>query len=140
MEIEYLRKILSRSCDCVGTQAVVDEVKKEVLEEMGCNCAAKDIQLGIDSRAYGTLDMFSDIFWDKVVEMFLNVLKSKEEMEKKRRLFEMENCRSCIYFIQHYMNTHNGYVKVNTGHCTHGLETKYRKPEDKKCQYFESKF
>lgn len=141
IEYEYFRKILSRSCDCAGTQEAVDEVKKEVLKDMGCNCAVKDVRLMVDTREYGTLDMFSDIFWDKVVEVFFCIWKNEEGMERIRRILKMENCRSCIYFIQHYMSVHNGYEEINAGHCTYesGLETKYRKPEDQNCQYFERK-
>lgn len=85
IEYEYFRKILSRSCDCAGTQEAVDEVKKEVLKDMGCNCAVTDVRLMVDKREYGTLNMFSDIFWDKVVEVVLNTLKNEKEMERIRQ-------------------------------------------------------
>lgn len=77
-KIEELREFLSRGCDYAGTQETVDEIKAEVLEEMGCEYSADEVGLEWGTKVYGVVDDFADIFWDKAVEKILNVLSTEE--------------------------------------------------------------
>lgn len=67
----------------------------------------------------------------------------KKENEELRRLLGVEpskpmDCQACVFFIQHYIEAGSGYAKTNDGHCIHKKNRmKNRKPDDKKCQYFE---
>lgn len=78
--IEELGDILNRGCDYADTQTVVTEYANEALKECGCEiCQSDDATIvDWDDDTICTVDDFANIFWDKVVEGILNVLKTQE--------------------------------------------------------------
>lgn len=77
--ISNLKEFMNRGCDYAGTQEFVDELVTKTLEECGCKYPYGDEVGLIDaSGEFSTLDAFANIFWDKAVEGFLNVLKTEE--------------------------------------------------------------
>ena len=48
-----------------------------------------------------------------------------------------KDCKSCIFFTQHYVRCGTQFVKTCAGHCSQGSRLKDRKPEDKLCRYYE---
>ena len=78
--IESLSEILSRGCEYAATQDVVKEIADEALKEVGCEeCQSDDATImDWDDDTICTVDDFANIFWDKAVENFLNVLSTEE--------------------------------------------------------------
>ncbi len=78
--IENLREFLNRGCDYAGTQERVKELADEALKECGCEICQSDDATIIDwdEDTICTVDEFANIFWDKAVENFLNVLSTEE--------------------------------------------------------------
>ena len=48
---------------------------------------------------------------------------------------EINVCKNCEHFQQHYVIDDQNYFTVHCGHCTYP-RTKNRKPQTKACQYF----
>lgn len=78
--IENLREFLNRGCDYAGTQERVKEMADEALKKCGCEICQSDDATIIDwdEDTICTVDEFANIFWDKAVENFLNVLSTEE--------------------------------------------------------------
>lgn len=78
--IENLWEFLNRGCDYAGTQERVKELADEALKECGCEICQSDDATIIDwdEDTICTVDEFANIFWDKAVENFLNVLSTEE--------------------------------------------------------------
>ena len=77
--INNIREIMSRGCDYVGTQEFVDDLVTETLIELGSKYPYGD-EIGlvdIDGE-FNTISEFANIFWDKAVFSFLNVLETEE--------------------------------------------------------------
>ena len=77
-KIEELREFLSRGCEYAGTQDIVNEIKVETLEAMGCDYSPDEVGLEWNGEMFGVVDDFADLFWDKAVEAFLNILSTEE--------------------------------------------------------------
>ena len=80
--INNLREIMSRSCDYAETQEFVNDLVTETSRELGSKYPyGDDIGLieDIDSGEFSTVSEFANIFWDKVVISFLNILETEEE-------------------------------------------------------------
>lgn len=50
---------------------------------------------------------------------------------------EQKNCKSCIYYVQHYGRNKDGYNIVHCGHCNRP-EGHYRKT-GKACEFYQEK-
>ena len=76
--IDNIREIMSRGCDYVGTQEVVNDLVTETLKELGSNYPYGD-EIGlIDADGeFSTVSEFANTFWDKAVVSFLNVLETE---------------------------------------------------------------
>lgn len=79
--------------------------------------------------------------YEQVSDMELENIRLKNE--NKRLMEELgkepekkKDCKSCQFYMQHYIQVCGRYVKVNAGHCTQGIRTKTRTPEDT-CRYYE---
>ncbi len=88
--INNLREFMSRGCKYSGTQEIVNDLMNESLREMGAKVIeADDVSLiDWDDDTIGTLDDFANIFWDKAVESFLNVLATENISMKKLEEYE----------------------------------------------------
>lgn len=77
-------------CKYSGTQEIVNDLMNESLREMGAKVIeADDVSLiDWDDDTIGTLDDFANIFWDKAVESFLNVLATENISMKKLEEYE----------------------------------------------------
>lgn len=78
--IENLREFMNRGCEYSGTQEIVNDLMNESLRKMGAEIIQAD-DVGLidwDDETIGTLDDFTNIFWDKAVEKILNVLETEE--------------------------------------------------------------
>ncbi len=77
--INNLREFMSRGCEYSGTQEIVNDLMNKSLRKMGAKVIeADDVSLiDWDDDTIGTLDDFANIFWDKAVESFLNVLATE---------------------------------------------------------------
>lgn len=77
--IRNLEEFLSRGCDYSGTQEIVDELVHETLKEIGTQYPyGEDISLFDGDDQFSSVEEFANIFWDKVVESILNVLRTEE--------------------------------------------------------------
>lgn len=47
------------------------------------------------------------------------------------------DCKSCIFFTQHYVRVGAKYYPTCAGHCSQGSRIKSRTAEDKICRYYE---
>ena len=77
--IRNLEEFLNRGCDYSGTQEIVDELVHETLKEIGTQYPyGEDISLFDGDDQFSSVEEFANIFWDKVVESILNVLRTEE--------------------------------------------------------------
>ena len=77
--INNIREIMNRGCDYAGTQEFVDDLVTETLRELGSKYPYGD-EIGlvdIDGE-FNTISEFANVFWDKAVISFLNVLETEE--------------------------------------------------------------
>ncbi len=66
-----------------------------------------------------------------------NYQKLLEELGREPR--KPMECKSCRFFMQHYVREDGRYFKTNSGHCTQGVRIKYanKSPEAAACRYCE---
>ncbi len=66
-----------------------------------------------------------------------NYKKLLEELGREPR--KPMECKSCRFFMQHYVREDGRYFKTNSGHCTQGVRIKYvnKSPETAACRYYE---
>ena len=77
--IDNLREFMDRGCEYAGTQDVVDEIVTEVLSSLGSKYPYGDeIGLVDADGEFNTVDEFANMFWDRAVIAFLNVLATEE--------------------------------------------------------------
>ena len=77
--IENLREFMDRGCDYAGTQEVVDDLVCETLRELGSEYPyGEDVGLIDCEREFSTVENFANLFWDKAVEVILNVIETEE--------------------------------------------------------------
>lgn len=79
-KIEELREFLDMGCSYSGTEEVVSDAVAEILRELGSECVCADEVGLVDREEFAVLDDFVRLFWEKSVELFLNVLGSDEEI------------------------------------------------------------
>lgn len=79
-KIEKLRELLViDGCPEMGTKEVVEDTVSDILKGLGSELHdADEIGLTDGEVEFATLDDFVRIFWDKAVDLFLNVLSSEE--------------------------------------------------------------
>lgn len=79
--LEEIRDFLDRGCEFAGTQQIVDDIAADILFEMGAEYPFPDeiILNDGDDSDLGVLSDFAEKFWDKSVDMIMNVLESFEE-------------------------------------------------------------
>lgn len=77
--IDNLREFMDRGCEYAGTQDVVNDITTEILSDLGSIYPYSD-EIGlIDADGeFNTIDNFANMFWDKAVIAFLNVLATEE--------------------------------------------------------------
>lgn len=46
---------------------------------------------------------------------------------------EKNTCKTCGYYLQHYIFVSGGYKEVYLGHCTHPRRTKRCRPDSEAC-------
>ena len=77
--IDNLREIMSRGCEYFGTQEVIDDITTEILIDLGSKYPYSDeIGLVDTDGEFNTLNEFVNMFWDRAVIVFLNVLATEE--------------------------------------------------------------
>ena len=79
-KIDEIKNFISRGNSYSGAQEVIEEWTTETLKELGFNIPFWDIVIvtsEIDNKAV-TLQDFVEIFYDKVSEGFINVLKTED--------------------------------------------------------------
>lgn len=76
--IENLREFLDRGCDYAGTQDLVDEITTEVLRGLKSKSYSDEIGLVDADGEFSTVEEFANMFWDRAVVAFLNVLATEE--------------------------------------------------------------
>ena len=76
--IENLREFLDRGCDYAGTQDLVDEITTEVLRGLKSKSYGDEIGLADADGEFSTVEEFANMFWDRAVVAFLNVLATEE--------------------------------------------------------------
>lgn len=76
--IENLREFLDRGCDYAGTQDIVDEITTEVLRGLKSKSYGDEIGLVDADGEFSTVEEFANMFWDRAVVAFLNVLATEE--------------------------------------------------------------
>lgn len=79
-KIEYLREFMKMNgCPEAGTEEVVEDEVSDILKGLGSELHdADEIGLTDGEVEFATLDDFVRIFWDRAVDLFLNVLSSEE--------------------------------------------------------------
>lgn len=78
-KIEELRELLViNGCPEMGTEEIVKDTVGDILNELGSELHdADEIGLTDGDVEFTTLDDFVGIFWDRAVDLFLNVLSSE---------------------------------------------------------------
>lgn len=77
--INNLRKLMNIGCEYAGTQDVVDEIMTEVLSDLESKYPYGDeIGLVDADGEFNTVSEFANMFWDRAVIAFLNVLATEE--------------------------------------------------------------
>lgn len=46
-----------------------------------------------------------------------------------------EICKDCTYFVQHFVETENGFIPCGSGHCIR-MRLRIRKTDHKPCESF----
>jgi hypothetical protein len=77
--IDNLREFMDRDCEYAGTQDVVNDITTEILSDLGSRYPYSD-EIGlIDADGeFNTIDNFANMFWDRAVIAFLNVLATED--------------------------------------------------------------
>lgn len=82
--IEQIEETLSRGSEYAGTQEVVYATASEILSDCGSELISPDeIGLTDGDNDLITLQDFVDEFWDRSINLFMNVLKSYMDEEEK---------------------------------------------------------
>lgn len=82
--IEQIEETLSRGSEYAGTQEVVYATASEILSDCGSELISPDeIGLTDGDNDIITLQDFVDEFWDRSINLFMNVLKSYMDEEEK---------------------------------------------------------
>ncbi len=77
--IDSLKEFMNRGCDYSGTQEFVDDIISETLKECGSRYPYGDeIGLVDASGEFNTVDEFANLFYDKIIEGVINVLKTEK--------------------------------------------------------------
>ena len=76
-DMTELREHCSLGCEYSGTEEVVSEIVTEVLIELGSDLTCGD-EIGLtNDEEFATLDDFVRSFWEKAVEVILNVVETQ---------------------------------------------------------------
>lgn len=77
--INNLRELMNRGCEYAGTQDFINEIMAEVLSNLGSKYPYGDeIGLVDADGEFNTVSEFANMFWDRAVIAFLNVLATEE--------------------------------------------------------------
>lgn len=78
-KMEELRKFMKiGGCPEAGTEEVVNDTVTDILKGLGSELTyADEIGLTDGDVEFATLDDFVKIFWDRAVDLFLNVLATE---------------------------------------------------------------
>ena len=77
--IDSLKEFMNRGCDYSGTQEFVDDTISETLKECGSKYPYGDeIGLVDADGEFTTADEFANLFYDKIIEGVINVLRTEK--------------------------------------------------------------
>ena len=77
-DFEEIREFLSRGNEYAGTQEIINDVVESILINLESDLTSADeIGLTNGSNEFATLQDFVEEFWDRSVNLFMNVLETQ---------------------------------------------------------------